>query len=363
MKILYVTRRRNRSGFYILKSLIQHDIKPEAVVLKDEFHLLDKPVLNIPIKWAYAIKCWYYRNEAVAFLESEELLARRHGICVIKTTGMKNPSFLSLLKSQNPDIIILGGGWPELIPQSVIRFPRCGVLNTHPSLLPEYRGTSITRWQVLHGESKTGVTIHFVDEQFDTGDILMQRSLKIGENETPQGLFDRLSHLAADMMVELIKSIKSEDFSNVPRIPQDRQKGQYFSRWSWDLDNLIIDWLKSFQDIHNFIRSNNQESYEYPGPIFRIGNEVFIARKSWLSRAPSTSLHESECPNPRISKIDDSGWHIKKSGDPHILHISLVQRYKRWRWRRAVNPSTLKFIKHGDILKNCTGNFSLKLGR
>lgn len=357
MKIVYVTRRHNRSGFYILRSLINHGIYPEAVVLKNEFQALDKPVLCNLVKAFYYVKCHYYRNEPWAFLESEELLARRHGIKVINTPGMKDPSFLPILKSLDPDITILGGGWPELIPKSVIQVPRYGVLNTHPSLLPEYRGTSITRWQVLHGKSESGVTIHFVDDQFDTGDILLQRSLEVGDDETPQSLFDRLSHMAAEMMVEIIENIDFADPSRVPRVPQDKMQGQYFSRWSWNLDKLAIDWSLPLQQVHNFIRANNQESYEFPGPIFCVGQETFIARTSCLSKVSPEHRKEYVGQNPYLGVVNSNGWQVFKPRDPHILHISKVQRFDHWRWQRAVNPVSFRSITQGTIIRNLDTGF------
>ncbi len=85
--------------------------------------------------------------------------------------------------------------------------PKYGCVNGHASLLPKYRGASPIQWCIVCGEEKTGVTVMQMDKGMDTGDILLQREITIGDRETAEELFDRLAVISADLMLETLEKI------------------------------------------------------------------------------------------------------------------------------------------------------------
>ena len=103
------------------------------------------------------------------------------------------------------DLIVLGGGWPELLPLNIIEAPLIGSINTHPSLLPDFRGTDIVRWQVFNNVKKTGVTIHYMDERFDTGQIIGQVEMDVEDIETPQLITTKLAKMSRQFNDKYIK--------------------------------------------------------------------------------------------------------------------------------------------------------------
>lgn len=342
LRILFVSRHFNQSGYHILKALIEGNIPPVGVLLKDT----RDPWRNPWIRWLcliiYRIKCLYYRADPCKVTESEELLARKNRIQVYKISSVKTDDFQVLLNKINPELIIVGGGWHELIPVRVLDYPLYGTLNVHPSMLPEFRGTSITRWQILHNVKESGVTIHYMDESFDTGRIIMQEKVLVDQDDTPQQLFQKLSLVAARMMVRLLKEKGLSKPEEMGGTPQDESTGQYFPKWKWDNEHLRIDWSQPLEIVHNFIRANNQESYEYRGPYCYFNKERFIVRKTKLIQQAEFADQLNRVSVGELVSIafgDNNGLYLQKRSDPHLLHITLVQRYDSiWYLRRAHNP-------------------------
>ena len=107
-----------------------------------------------------------------------------------------------------PDLIIVVA-YGQILPQSILDLPRYGCINIHASLLPEYRGAAPIQWCILDGKTETGVTSMKMESGLDTGDMLIKRSISIGENETSSELHDRLSELGAEVLLETIQALES----------------------------------------------------------------------------------------------------------------------------------------------------------
>lgn len=341
MRILYVTRHFNHSGYKILESLIANGIHIEAVLLRKEFSWFKVPVLHHLARALYRAECLYYRCRPLKDTRSEELLARRAGLRRISIESMRDEKFVSRLEALKPDLIMLGGGWHELIPDTVFRLPRYGCINTHPSLLPDFRGTSITRWQILHGAEKSGVTIHYVDGSFDTGRIIAQASLDVSETATPQDLFEQLGALGAALMPVVLREIDAAgDQHEVAGFPQQRH-GEYFKRWRWDADGLRIDWSKPLIDIHNFVRANTQESYKYLGPYFAAGSNQYFLRETALWDGVRDRGYPAK--HGLFVATDRSGaFVLTREGESRSLAILRIQRFdRRYYLRRSYKPGEI----------------------
>src|ERR1700682_4760228 len=133
--------------------------------------------------------------------------ATRLGIAVLQPVTIKdNAEFRSQLAAIRPDAIIVVG-YGRIIPQWMIDLPRLGNLNLHASLLPKYRGAAPIQWAIANGESVTGVTTMHIDAGLDTGDILMQREIAIGLEDTDRTLGPKLASIGARLMVGGVRGI------------------------------------------------------------------------------------------------------------------------------------------------------------
>lgn len=322
MRILFVTRHLNRSGFAILRRLIQERFNVCGVLVKEQKSAWLSPWKRHIARAMYLVECQYYRCNPLKVTESEALLAKSAGLNVIGVQSIKSDLTLERLKEVAPDIIVVGGGWHELIPPAVFNLPRLGCINTHPSLLPDFRGTSITRWQILEGAQVSGCTIHYVNEAFDAGNILEQRKLDVRPGITPQELFGDLSILAADMMTDLLRQFEREGKLRGVDVSKAALEAKYYSKWKWDDAKLRIDWNRPLRDVERFVRANTQESYRYLGPWFRATQGDFVLRTAALR--PSKDRARSAFPVV-VEQSGDVAW-LEKENDPHALGIVLVQR-------------------------------------
>lgn len=338
IRILYVTRHFNHSGYKILNALIRHKVNIVAVVMKDEFNWYKLPVFHHLARFLYSLECRYYRCRPLKNTRSEELLAKKSGLPIVKCNTMKSESFFQKLKELNPDLIVLGGGWHELIPENVFKHPPLGCINTHPSLLPLFRGTSITRWQLLHGVKESGSTIHFVDESFDTGKIIVQDSIKVLDDETPQELFAKLGDLGARQMLKVLQLFEEKTVRGEAIGKSQNLIGQYYPKWKWEKESLRIDWSRPLTEIHHFIQANTQESFRYLGPYFRAADAYYFLRETSLQPTPN-SLIDKEIV---ASQLPNGYFLVSRKGDTASLVLKRIQRYDRYfRCRRSYRPGQL----------------------
>ncbi|MGB9074762.1 MAG: methionyl-tRNA formyltransferase [Terriglobales bacterium] len=147
--------------------------------------------------------------------------ALRLGLPVLQPDKIKNnEDFKSQLTALAPDAIIVVG-YGRIIPQWMIDLPRLGNLNLHASLLPKYRGAAPIQWAIASGESVTGATTMCIDAGLDTGDILQQRELPIGPEDTAETLAPKLADLGAGLMIETLQGLQS---GQVRPVPQDHSR-------------------------------------------------------------------------------------------------------------------------------------------
>src|SRR3977135_1632711 len=144
--------------------------------------------------------------------------ATRLGLSVVQPPSIKNNTeFRDRLGAIRPDAIIVVG-YGRIIPQWMIDLPRLGNLNLHASLLPKYRGAAPIQWAIANGESVTGVTTLRIEAGLDTGDILMQREMAIGTEDTAETLGPKLASIGADLMVKTLRGLET---GQVHPAPQD----------------------------------------------------------------------------------------------------------------------------------------------
>jgi folate-dependent phosphoribosylglycinamide formyltransferase PurN len=149
----------------------------------------------------------------------------RYNVPVIGSTDVNNPQTLQQIKAWQPDLI-LSIYLNQLIKSDLIDLPARGTLNIHPALLPRHRGLFPYFWVLAEGEKEMGVTIHWVDEKFDTGDLLLQEKIPVEPGDTIISLSYKSAVLGANMLVEAVKLV---DGGNPPHIAQDSRQASYHS--------------------------------------------------------------------------------------------------------------------------------------
>ncbi len=166
----------------------------------------------------------------------------------IKARSVNSTQFKNEVKKRGAELILVGS-WNEKFSIETIELPKYGTINCHPSLLPKHRGANPYFWQIYSGDKKAGVTFHFMDENLDTGEILMQASFDITPYMTGGILKNKTAKVAEIMISELIKDIEEETI--IPQ-KQDNSKATY-DRWEDDL--RVIDFEKESPfELHDKIR-------------------------------------------------------------------------------------------------------------
>lgn len=206
------------------------------------------------------------------------------GLEVFCPERVSRPEPRSTLSAFEPDFIVTVA-FGQLLKQSVLDIPKIACVNVHPSLLPKYRGPSPINWPIIRGDLETGVTTMIMDKGMDTGDILLQESTPIEPEENAAELYDRLSHLGAELLLETL--IGLEEGTIEPR-QQDHSKATYAPKLT-KMDGLI-DWTKDPTTVANYVRGlapwPGTYTY-YRGRILKIAKVRPVESQSeWQERPP-----------------------------------------------------------------------------
>ena len=162
-----------------------------------------------------------------------------------------NKEIVDILKDINPDVICVVA-YGKIIPKEILEIPKYGCVNVHPSLLPQYRGSAPIQWAILNGDKETGVTTMYLDEGMDSGDIILQTKTPIDKDETSGELWDRLSKIGAELLVETLEKIENK---TAPRIKQPKE---FTLAPMLEKSQAKIDWEnKTAQEIKNLVRGLN----------------------------------------------------------------------------------------------------------
>lgn len=163
----------------------------------------------------------------------------------------ENKEIVDILKNINPDVICVVA-YGKIIPKEILEIPKYGCVNVHPSLLPQYRGSAPIQWAILNGDKETGVTTMYLDEGMDSGDIILQTKTPIDKDETSGELWDRLSKIGAELLVETLEKIENK---TAPRIKQPKE---FTLAPMLEKSQAKIDWeSKTAEEIKNLVRGLN----------------------------------------------------------------------------------------------------------
>ncbi|MDE2118740.1 MAG: formyltransferase, partial [Betaproteobacteria bacterium] len=183
-------------------------------------------------------------------------LAALHGIPVITPDNPNAPEIVEQIRALQPDFFF-SFYYREMLKKDLLDIPTRGALNMHGSLLPKYRGRVPVNWAIIHGETETGATLHYMTEKPDNGDIVAQQAVPILPNDTAFEAFQKVT-VAAEMALDGV--LPALLAGKAQAVKQDLSKGAYFG--GRKAEDGVIDWSQSAQQIHNLVRA---VAPPYPG--------------------------------------------------------------------------------------------------
>lgn len=170
------------------------------------------------------------------------------GLPVFQPAKMRDGEALGILEGLKPELIAVAA-YGKILPPDILSLPQLGCINVHSSLLPKYRGAAPINWAILNGEDETGVTIQYMAEGVDTGDILAQAKTPVGPDENAAQLYDRLAQMGAGLLTQVVGQLGRGDSRPVP---QDDSQSSHAPMLSRELSPM--DWGRTARQLHDQVR-------------------------------------------------------------------------------------------------------------
>lgn len=244
------------------------------------------------------------RGKKVLFSPVKEK-ALEHNLPVYQPRRAREPEFIEEMRALNPDVMVVVA-FGQILPKAILDIPKYGCVNVHASLLPKYRGAAPIQWAVINGETVSGVTTMQMDVGLDTGDMLLKAEVPLAEDETGGSLFDKLSTLGGELLIETLGKIEAGDIH--PEKQDDSQAGEY----ARTLDKALgkVDFSMSAVSIERLIRGLNPwpSAYTYyngktmklwkaeivPGTDETPGQIIFVDKQSFTVQTGEGGLRIME---------------------------------------------------------------------
>ncbi|HEV7781257.1 MAG TPA: methionyl-tRNA formyltransferase [Chitinophagaceae bacterium] len=236
---------------------------------------------------------------------------------VLQPEKLKSPEFLAALKELNADLQIVVAF--RMLPELVWNMPPMGTVNLHGSLLPQYRGAAPINWAIINGEDETGVTTFKLKHEIDTGDILLQESFAIEEEETAGDVHDKMKEIGAAVLVKTIKHLADGTLSEIPQAGNLDKGAALKHAPKIHTDTCRINWSQPVEIIFNLVRGLSP----YPA-AFTVMNEkmmkIFKAKKEIVF--PAHTEGDNVTDGKTFLKIACSNGYL------HLLEIQMEGKKK-----------------------------------
>jgi methionyl-tRNA formyltransferase len=253
-------------------------------------------------------------------------LAERSGIPFFRPVQMKDPQAYEAYAELRSELAILAFV-TDIVPQRMLTVPSIGTICYHPSLLPRHRGASGINWAIIQGDTRTGLTIFWVDRGIDTGPILLQKEVEIRAEDTTGSLyFNSLFPMGIEAIIEAVDLIKKGE---APRIPQDESGATYEP----PCDDRVasVDFAKEGKDIYNLIRGCDPQPGAFSG--FK-GRKIRLYDAKWIRSTTEKTPGE-------VISIEEEGMGIAVKGG--------VIRVGKLRIDRGEKVGPMEFAKAVDL--------------
>ena len=175
-----------------------------------------------------------------------------HGLHLMQPEKLRAPEFIDELRALDADLFVVIAF--RMLPEVVWSMPRLGTFNLHASLLPRYRGAAPINWAVINGDKETGVTTFMLSHEIDTGDVLQQVRIPIGDDENVGSVHDRLMALGAEVTADTISHLVAGDLTPMPQDQLIGESGGVTQAPKIFKDTCHIDWNRPAEVVRNFVR-------------------------------------------------------------------------------------------------------------
>ncbi|MEK5102360.1 methionyl-tRNA formyltransferase [Cytobacillus sp. FSL M8-0252] len=261
--------------------------------------------------------------------------AQKHGIPVLQPEKVKNKEDLQAVLNLEPELIITAA-FGQILPKQLLDAPKYGCINVHASLLPELRGGAPIHYSIIQGKEKTGITIMYMAEKLDAGDILTQVEVEIAKDDTVGSLHDKLSEAGSKLLLETLPPLLKGDL-----LPKQQDENLATFAYNIKREEEKIQWSKPALEIYNHIRGMNPWPVAYTtlsDAVMKVWASVIIESKS--NQVPGT-----------IVGLEEDGINVS-TGDGQILKLTEIQ------------PSGKKRMKAKDYLRGAGAHLQvgMKLG-
>jgi len=241
--------------------------------------------------------------------------AVEHGLKVLQPERLKDPAFVEELRSLRADLQIVVAF--RMLPEVVWAMPPLGTFNAHASLLPKYRGAAPINWAIINGETETGITTFFLKHEIDTGDIIQQVRIPIGETDNAEVVHDKLMVLSGKLVTETVDNILA---GTVTSIPQDAiERAEPTPAPKIFRDTCRIDWNQPTRRIYDFIRGLSP----YPAAWTTLDGKSVKIYEAEKMATPNPSL------TPGTLASDGKTWLQVTTADGRLLLKTLQLEGKK----------------------------------
>jgi len=242
--------------------------------------------------WNVSIVFSYDESKKIFYsdIASFDDLTKSNGITHIKVMNINDPENVKILQKEKPDLILVMG-WSQLLKKEIIKIPTLGVIGSHPTELPKYKGRAPIPWTILKDLKQSALTFFYIDEGVDDGDILDQRSFPVTDLDDSSTLYKKMTSLGEKMLLENLPLIKNK---SAHRKKQDNSK--FIELWpKRTKEDGKINWNDTSIEIHKLIRAT---THPYPGAFTYFKNKELIIWKS-------NYIDDSICEPGVIKEIHD----------------------------------------------------------
>ena len=273
------------------------------------------------------------RGKKIEYLPVKQYAIDKN-IPIYQPNSLKDEETKNIIKELNPDLIVVVA-YGKIIPKDIIDMPKFGIINVHSSLLPRFRGAAPINAALMAGDEKSGVTIMYVAEGLDTGNIILAKETPITEEDNFETLHDRLKFLGAEALDEAVNLIEKGENES---IPQDETLATFVKPFK--KEDLKIDWNKSKEEIFNFVRGIS------PVPCAWTMDEDKLLKVYEVKKYDK--VYENGVNGEIIDKVKGKGPVVKVMGGSLIITSAKPESKKILSGADLLNGN---FIKIGNILK------------
>ena len=259
----------------------------------------------------FSVEAVFSYDESKIFFYSDytsfDKITNEHKIKHIKVMNINDEENIKIINEIQPDIIFVMG-WSQLLKDKLLKIPKLGVIGSHPTELPKYRGRAPIPWSIIKELTESALTFFYISPGMDDGDILCQEKFQITLTDDSTSLYQKMTELGKKMISQSLPLLKS---GNAKRIPQNLE--DFIENWPKRTpEDGKIDWSKPAKEIHTLIRASTNP---YPGAYsFLLGSKIIIW-KSKLLQHPSDGIG-------KIMNLDNDEIHVGTGNN-----VLIIQKY------------------------------------